>query len=148
MPGTRSQGRSLALQLLYQAEINEGLDQDSAQPLWDGREPSRKSRAFAEALVAATLENLPEIDATLTRELEHWKLGRLSVVVRNLLRMAVCEMAVQGEVPFPVIVDEAVELTRMFMDEESAKFVNSVLEKCWVSVSGANGRAPTSLGGA
>ncbi|MCZ6472918.1 MAG: transcription antitermination factor NusB [SAR324 cluster bacterium] len=147
MRGTRSQGRSFALQLLYQAEMNEELAEASASRFWEEQHPSRKARAFAEALVEATLSHMSEIDARLGKELEHWKLGRLSVVVRNLLRMAVCEMLVVGEVPFPVVIDESVELARRFMDEESARFVNSVLEKCWINASAAQGGAPASQEG-
>ena len=79
----------------------------------------------------ATLAHREEIDRELTASLTDWKLTRLSVVIRNLLRMSWCEMMILGEVPFPVVVNEAVDLARKFMDEESAKFVNSVLENCW-----------------
>jgi len=119
--------------LLYQVEISETADLTSAGLCWQEQPPTGEARTYADALVAATVANLAEIDARLSHNLERWKLARLSVVVRNLLRMAVCEMIVMGEVPFQVVINEAVELARGFSDEASAKFVNSVLEKCWVN---------------
>ena len=81
-------------------------------------------------LVNAALEHQPKIDRILTANLEKWKLSRLSVVVRNILRLAVAEMLILRLNPEAVVINEAVELTRAFMDEESVAFVNSVLDKC------------------
>lgn len=92
---------------------------------------SARARDFALELVRATLKQRTEIDKRLTANLEHWKLGRLSVIVRNVLRLAVCEMLMLRQTPHAVVINEAVDLTRSFMDEESAPFVNKVLEKCW-----------------
>ncbi len=133
MQGLRRQGRILALQLLYQAEIQKGFDaaSTSAEHFWKSEKASRKARAFATELVEATLVHREEIDRELTVVMRDWKLTRVSVVIRNLLRMSWCEMMILGETPFPVVVNEAVDLARKFMDEESAKFVNSVLENCW-----------------
>ena len=97
---------------------------------------------YANALVEATGKHSEEIDARLVQNLEHWKLERLSVVVRNLLRMAVCEMIVLGDVPFQVVINEAVELAHSFADQDSAKFTNSVLEKCWVNSGDRADRKP------
>ena len=96
-------------------------------------EVPEKARAFALALVEATLANREDIDQRLTLALEHWKLSRLPAVVRSLLRMAVCEMIVMEESPFQVVVNEAVETARQYMDEDSSKFVNGVLERCWIN---------------
>ena len=142
MRGTRTQGRAFALQLLYQIEIS-GTPATRAEELcWQEQPPQGEALRFANTLVEATEANMDEIDARLKQNLEHWKLERLSVVVRNLMRMAVCEMIVLGEVPFQVVINEAVELARSFSDEESAKFVNSVLEKCWVNADGLAGQRP------
>jgi len=131
MQGIRRQGRSFALQLLYQVELTEICDDESLGRFWLTVDASAKARQFALDLVHATLKHRTEIDKRLTANLEHWKLGRLSVVVRNVLRLAVCEMLMLKETPHAVVINEAVDLTRSFMDEESAPFVNKVLEKCW-----------------
>jgi transcription antitermination protein NusB len=131
MQGIRRQGRSFALQLLYQVELSQQTDSESLGRFWMEVDASTKTRKFAEELVEATLKHQVEIDKRLTANLEHWKLGRLSVVVRNVLRLAVCEMLMLRQTPHAVVINEAVDLTRAFMDEESAPFVNKVLEKCW-----------------
>jgi len=92
-----------------------------------------KARAYALTLVKATLEHMEDIDQRLTQALEHWKLSRLPTVVRHILRMSVCEMIIMEETPFQVVVNEAVETSRQYMDDDSAKFVNGVLERCWLN---------------
>ena len=128
MPSPRRQGRELALQLLYQIEISD--EPETISLFWERKPASKKARGLAESLVKGTLAHLPEIDRRITAELEQWKLRRLPVVVRNLLRMAVFEMVVEEDVPYQVVMDEAVDLARDFVDDESSRFVNSVLEKC------------------
>jgi len=112
MQGLRRQGRTLALQLLYQAEIQKGLDAATAELFWKSEKASRKARAFATELVEATLAHQEEIDRELTAVLRDWKLTRVSVVIRNLLRMSWCEMMILGETPFPVVVNDRWSSTR------------------------------------
>jgi len=131
MQGIRRQGRSFALQLLYQVEVAQQSEDESLGRFWLTVDASSKARDFALELVRATLKHRAEIDKRLTASLEHWKLSRLSVIVRNVLRLAVCEMLILKQTPPPVVINEAVDLTRAFMDEESAPFVNKVLENCW-----------------
>lgn len=131
MQGIRRQGRSFALQLLYQVEVTQESREETLNRFWLTVDASAKARDFALELVRRTLEHRPEIDKRLTANLEHWKLSRLSVIVRNVLRLAVCEMLMMRQTPPPVVINEAVDLTRAFMDDESAPFVNKVLEKCW-----------------
>ena len=143
MQGIRRQGRSFALQLPYQVEVAQQSEDESLGRFWLTVDASAKARDFALELVRATLKHRAEIDKRLTANLEHWKLSRLSVIVRNVLRLAVCEMLILKQTPPPVVINEAVDLTRAFMDEESAPFVNKVLEKCWQ----ADGSKPAASAG-
>lgn len=131
MPGERRKGREFALQMLYQWELQHALDEEARVRFWAGTRASQKVQAFATALTEAVLANSESIDKLISDNLEQWKLSRLSVVVRSILRVSVCELLVLRDVPAPVIINEAVDLTRSFMDDDSARFVNSVLEKCW-----------------
>ncbi len=130
MQGIRRQGRGYALQLLYQVDQTREHSAEALGRFWLAVDASQKPREFAMKLVAAALEHGPRIDKILTANLEKWKLSRLSVVVRNILRLAVAEMVILKMNPDAVVINEAVELTRAYMDEESVAFVNSVLEKC------------------
>jgi transcription antitermination protein NusB len=129
MQTLRRQARGYALQMLYQAELDPGADAPARERTWLGPRPSKKARAFATELVEATLAHRDDLDVVLTAVLEQWKLSRLSVLVRNILRLAAAELLVIATEPPAAIIDEAVELTRTFMDEDSARFVNSVLDR-------------------
>jgi len=140
MPSLRHQARSLAVQILYQAEVlppggqggGENPGQSTAAMLerfWQSNKASPKARQFAGALASQTLHGLEATDAALRTALEEWRLERLPVPVRAILRLAACELLQLRETPRGVIINEAVELTRDFVDEESARFVNAVLDK-------------------
>lgn len=129
MQTLRRQARSYALQLLYQADVDPSADAPQRERYWDDGKASRKAREFATQLVEATLGAREAVDAALTRSLEQWKLSRLPVLVRSILRLATCELIVIRAEPPAAIINEAVELTRSYMDEESARFVNSVLDR-------------------
>ena len=129
MQTLRRQARGYALQLLYQAELDPASDAPAREQTELSGRASKKARAFASELAEATLAHRDALDAALTRALEQWKLSRLSVVVRNVLRLAAAELLVIGTEPPAVIINEAVELTRAYMDEDSARFVNSVLDR-------------------
>jgi len=130
MQGARRLARNFAVQFLYQLDVNPDFSDEAVERFWRAGQASRRTRDFAMTLVRRTWEERPRIDAELAEALEGWKLGRLPTVVRSILRLAYCEMLLIGDVPPVVVIDEAVALTHHFMDEASAKFVNSVLEKC------------------
>jgi N utilization substance protein B len=82
---------------------------------------------FMEALVHGALQAKPEIDERISKYSERWRIERMPAVDRNILRLAVYEL-LQGQTPAPVVIDEAIELARRFSGEESAPFVNGVLD--------------------
>lgn len=138
MQTLRRQARSYALQLLYQADVDPSADAGARERYWADGRASKKARAFATTLVEATLAQRPRLDAALTAALEQWKLSRLPVMVRSVLRLASCELLAIGTEPPAAIIDEAVELTRRYMDEDSARFVNSVLDKVRIAHAAAD----------
>ena len=129
MKTLRRQARAFALQLLYQTEVGQTADPRSQERFWEHSKASKKAGRFARGLVEQTLEHREEIDRALTAVLENWRLERLPVVVRNVLLLGACEMRIIASEPVAVVINEAVELTRTFMDEDSARFVNGVLER-------------------
>jgi N utilization substance protein B len=82
---------------------------------------------FMEILVRGASEASAEIDARITSKSEHWRLERMPVVDRNILRLAIYEMA-QSPTRAPVVIDEALELARQFSGDESVSFINGVLD--------------------
>jgi N utilization substance protein B len=129
----RHRARQQALQLLFQWDVRRTPLEDIIRGYYDSLLLSEETLAkprpdeFAEDLLRGVIEELPGIDERLTRNAAHWRLERMPVVDRNILRIAVYEM-LRTDTPPAVIIDEALELARRFSGEESVHFVNGVLD--------------------
>jgi N utilization substance protein B len=86
-----------------------------------------KPDKFMEELARGTVANAAEIDKSIEAKSEHWRLERMPVVDRNILRLAIYELSQQA-VPAPIIIDEALELARKFSNDESISFINGILD--------------------
>ncbi len=130
--GSRRAARELALQALYQIDLlDDGdLEARSLALFWEHFDPGadHAARAFARELVEGVRQSLERIDGLIASAAEHWRLPRLSRVDRNLLRLATFELIGCREIPASVTLNEAVEIARRFGSEESAGFVNGVLD--------------------
>lgn len=129
---SRRKARKTALQALFQLEFNEMAQADSLPAVLEMEEEgsalSGGAKAYAEALVEGTRRSLAEIDALLASVSRDWKVERMSSVDRNVARMAVYEMRFSEEEIAPnIVINEAVELAKLFGGEASGKFVNGVL---------------------
>ena len=125
----RHQARSYAVQALYQAELIQSKAMKHADRFLDQLETSSEVKAFARELIVGTLEHRKYLDRYLRKNLEHWKLNRLSTTVRNILRLAVYELYHHPELSRNVVINEAVELCKDFVDDTSHGLTNSVLQK-------------------
>ena len=127
--GLRHAGRELALKALYQIDMRgEGSNEDlalffEAFPAADG------IRLFALQLVDGVRRDAEMLDKHLAAALEHWSIGRLSRVDRNILRLALYELIRINDIPARVTIDEAIELAKTYGDNESGRFVNGVLDE-------------------
>jgi N utilization substance protein B len=90
---------------------------------------SEAVKAFAEQLVNGVLEHKKDLDTLIGKYATNWKVSRMQIVDRNILRLGAYELLWLDEVPAKVTVNEAIELARDFGDEEAAKFVNGILDK-------------------
>lgn len=128
----RHRGREVALQLLYQWEIGQrGIsdpDPDETELFWKVHQVPNSRKVFASALVKGTLGHLKMIDPLLEESAENWRLERMAVVDRLIMRMAVYEL-VYTETPQAVIIDEAIELAKTFSGDEAGSFINGVLDR-------------------
>jgi N utilization substance protein B len=91
-------------------------------------EASEEVREFANELAVGTISNLTEIDERIRIRTEHWRIPRMAVVDRNLLRMAVYEFLHQSNTPRTVAINEALEIARRFSTNESTQFINGILD--------------------
>ena len=125
----RHQARSYAVQALYQAELIQSKAMKHADRFLEQLETSSEVKVFARELIEGTLKQRKYLDRYLRKNLEHWKLSRLSTTVRNILRLAVYELYHHPELSHSVVINEAVELCKDFVDDTSHGLTNSVLQK-------------------
>ena len=118
--------REKALQSIFQIDMNETTPKDAIDYVLDGE----ASDDYLEKLVEGVTEHIEEMDSILTKHLEKWTIDRLATVDRNILRVAVYEMIYcKEDVPVNVVINEALEIAKIYGDESSSKFINSVLSK-------------------
>ena len=136
--GSRRRGRELALQTLYGKELG-GDALGPAEDLLHRFEEPEEARTFAAELVRGVEEERERIDRLIADSSEHWKLGRLSSVDVNILRVATYELLHFAEVPARVAIDEAIEIAKRFGSDDSPAFVNGVLDHVAASVGAKEG---------
>ena len=125
----RRKGRELALQALYQIEITGDSSIAALDLFLQHFEGAAKAKEFARRLVSGVVSQRPELDRMISESTEHWKLERLAKVEHELLRLAAYEVAFCPDIPVPVSLDEAVEIAKRFGSEDSAGFINGVLDR-------------------
>ncbi|MGH9613439.1 MAG: transcription antitermination factor NusB [Bryobacteraceae bacterium] len=128
----RHRSRQRALQVLYQWDLTKQPVQQAISAFYDTlyseeneERPSRDE--FMEALAIGASDRAAEIDQRITAKSEHWRIERMPLVDRNILRLAIYEMTLEHTPP-AVVIDEALELARQFSGEESVSFINGVLD--------------------
>ena len=141
----RHRARAAALQMLYQWEVGRVSAHEAVRTYWPGRDapPSPEDehadlvpetvvdevgRVFANALVKGTIERVKEADELIAAHLKNWRLERVAVVDRLVLRMAIYELLTERDTPSKVIINEAIELVRTFSGEDPVPLINGVLD--------------------
>lgn len=129
MTGSRRKSRECALQMLFQWDITHDLIDQIAATFWEGQpDEPEETRRFAESLASGTIDKVERIDALIARHAENWRLDRMAVVDRNLLRLATYEFLYDAETPKSVVINEAIEIARRFSAQESPQFINGILD--------------------
>ena len=106
-----------------------GVGPDEAIPLFAlASDPPSDPGYYAEA-VRGVWERLEEIDALIGEAAEHWRVGRMTLVDRNILRLGAYELSLGSDIPFAVAINEAVEIGKRFGSEESGAFINGILDR-------------------
>ncbi len=136
--GTRRLSRKIALQFLYQIDsasrggyvLTSDFHSDFKSfssfhyPTADG-----EMLKFASMLSRGVVENIEAVDSIINRCSEHWKVSRMSMIDRNVLRFSVYEIVFLSDIPLPVTINEAIEVAKEFGSETSSAFVNGILDK-------------------
>jgi N utilization substance protein B len=128
--GTRRKARECALQMLFAADVVKNSLTFSTEDYWKElgeNEFDEKTRSFANNLVLGTLKHADTIDDKIRTRAEHWRIERMAVVDRNVLRLAVYEFLFE-DTPHTVVINEALEIARRFSTFEATQFINGILD--------------------
>jgi transcription antitermination protein NusB len=128
--GSRRKARECALQMLFAADVAEAPSDEVVRSYWaELGEPDldETAREFATRLASGTLANLTSLDDRIRSRAEHWRISRMAVVDRNILRLAVYEF-LHEPTPRTVAINEALEIARRFSTYEATQFINGILD--------------------
>ena len=140
-PSARHKARECALQMLFAADLVEADSSTVIENYWSELGDAaidEKARAFANDLVRGTLDNLQIIDESIRTRAEHWRIERMAIVDRNVLRLAVCEFLFR-DTPNTVAINEALETARRFSTYEATQFINGILDAIRHDIDSENG---------
>ena len=126
--GSRRKAREVALQVLYLCEFDAGQAESALNHFWRPGELDERDLQFTRRIVQGVLANREAIDSYIVDSSEHWRLDRMAMVDRNILRLAVYEFLFMEQTPKKVIINEAIEIAKRFSTEESTQFINGVLD--------------------
>lgn len=125
---SRSRAREVALQILFQEDLNPRESRDQVMPLLESRLKEGELREFALSLVMGVLRNRDELDQLIASKAENWSVSRMAATDRNVLRLGAYEIRYL-DTPERVAIDEALELAKRFGSAHSSQFVNGILDK-------------------
>ncbi len=141
--GTRHKARECALQMLFASDLVHNDCDTLVKTYWNELGDTAiddKTREFANRLACGTLKNVEAIDELIRTRAQHWRIERMAIVDRNVLRLAVFEFLHQ-ETPNGVAINEALEVARRFSTYEATQFINGILDAIRLDIEG-DGAAP------
>jgi len=140
--GVKRQAREIALQILYPIDMTGLAVEDALARFFESFDADRKARERAEQIVRGVADQRDKIDTIIAEHSPRWKLDRMALVDRNVLRLCVHELLFDMETPARVVIDEGVEIAKRFGAEESARFVNGVLDAAARALGRLEGEKP------
>jgi N utilization substance protein B len=128
--GSRRKARECALQMLFAADVADAMPDEVLRAYWSelgDADTEETAREFASRLAAGTLTHLDLLDERIRSRAEHWRIPRMAIVDRNILRLAVYEFLYEPT-PRTVAINEALEIARRFSTYEATQFINGILD--------------------
>ena len=127
----RRKARERVLKLLYQLELSGPESEPGLAALFEQDKTESLGVVFARELFSGVVDNKDKIDALLKEHSSHWQLDRMAAIDRNILRLGTFELIFRTDIPPKVAINEAVELAKKYGSQDSANFVNAVLDKIY-----------------
>src|ERR1700712_5335259 len=127
--GTRRKSRELTMQMLFQGDLGKQTPDEVRKLFWPSRDDvDAETRGFAEDIYRVATSRVAEIDGIIEEHSQNWRIERMPVVDRNLLRAAIAEMLGYPNTPAAIIINESLEIGRVYAAPESIHFLNGVLD--------------------
>ena len=126
--GARRKARELAMQMLFQYDVSRNEPATIQETFEDFEKSKVSTREFAARIFEGTVRELETIDSMIVAQAENWRIERMAVVDRNIMRASIYEFLHENETPKLVIIDEAIEIAKRYGNENSSKFVNGILD--------------------
>lgn len=120
--------RVYALEICYQLDILNSMNEESVQRVLDQKNLNRDIYSRVSMIVSGVIRNLSYIDGLLSKYSTNWDISRMSYIDRNILRIAIYEMLFVSDVPDIVAIDEAIEISKIYGAQDSGKFINGILD--------------------
>jgi N utilization substance protein B len=126
--GSRRKARELALQMLFQFDMSGNPPAVILTTFEELQKVKPPVRDFAAKILEGTVSHIDEIDAMIVQQADNWRLSRMAVVDRNIIRMSIYEFLHEPDTPKLVIIDEAIEIAKKFGTQKSSQFINGILD--------------------
>ena len=126
--GFRRKSRELTLQALYQAEVGGTEPLACFALLCDNFKVDQKVIPLAQTLLSGIADHAQEIDALITLHAKNWRVGRMSIIDRSLIRLGVYEVLFRDDVPATVAINEAIEIAKRYSTDDAPSFINGILD--------------------
>jgi transcription antitermination protein NusB len=126
--GARRKARELALQMLYQHDMSGNPPDMIVSTFEDLQKSKPNTREFAIRVFKGTIEHMAKIDDMIVAQADNWRIERMAVVDRNIIRMSIYEFLHENDTPKLVIIDEAIEIAKRFGTQKSSQFINGILD--------------------
>jgi len=126
--GKRRKARESTLQILFQLEFDDSELEKSFESFWRERKASKEIKEYSRWLVEGIESHRERIDRLIQSVSENWRVARMAIVDRNVLRIAVFELLYEENIAPAIVINEAIEITKKYSSEEAATFVNGILD--------------------
>ena len=122
------------MQALFYMDMSQNDSKEAIELFCENFVTSKRNLSFFLELINGVIKALPEIDSVIERFSSNWKISRMSIVDRNIMRLAVYEMLFCGDIPSKVSINEAIDIGKKFGAEESGAFINGILDSIRIAL--------------
>jgi N utilization substance protein B len=126
--GRRRKAREETLRILFRLEFENKQIDKTLNQYWQSKKTSEEIKEYSTWLVKGIISDQAKIDNIIQQVSEHWRISRMAIVDRNILRMAVFELLYEESIAPAIVINEAIEIAKKYSGDEAATFVNGILD--------------------